>query len=208
MNQKNTSKETIYHYICDYFKENGYAPSIREIGAGVGLKSSATVHHHLKSLEADGLIRRASKKHGYTVLGASFHPQAEDKDIAIPLVGNVAAGIPIMAVENVEDCFPVPSLLLRGAGEGEAFMLHVKGDSMMNAGIEDGDILVVSVTQIVYDGDIVVARIDGAEFTVKRFYHKGNQVELRPENDAYAPLLLSTADVEIAGKVTGLMRSL
>lgn len=207
MKRKNTSKETIYRYVCDYLKENGYAPSIREIGAGVGLSSSATVHHHLKNLEADGLIRRTSKKHGYMVVGASFGNE-EEADVTIPLVGNVAAGVPIMAVENVEDRFPVPSLLLRGSSQGEAFMLHVKGDSMMNAGIEDGDILVVSSTQPVYDGDIVVARIDGAEFTVKRFYHKGDKVELRPENEAYQPILLSTAQVEIAGKVTGLMRSL
>lgn len=207
MKRKNTSKETIYRYICDYLKENGYAPSIREIGAGVGLSSSATVHHHLKNLEADGLIRRTSKKHGYMVVGASFGNE-EEADSTIPLVGNVAAGVPIMAVENVEDRFPVPSLLLRGSSQGEAFMLHVKGDSMLNAGIEDGDILVVSSTQPVYDGDIVVARIDGAEFTVKRFYRKGGKVELRPENEAYQPILLSTAQVEIAGKVTGLMRSL
>lgn len=207
MTRKNTSKEIIYHYICDYLKKNGYAPSIREIGTGVGLKSSATVHHHLKNLEAEGLIRRSSKKHGYTVIGASFGTE-DSEDVTVPLVGNVAAGTPIMAVENVEDRFPVPSLLLRGASKEEAFMLHVKGDSMVNAGIENGDILVVSSTQPVYDGDIVVARIDGAEFTVKRFYHRGEQVELRPENDAYAPLLLSTAQVEIAGKVTGLMRSL
>lgn len=207
MTRKSTSKDTVYRYICEYLEENGYAPSIREIGAGVGLKSSATVHHHLKKLEADGLIRRTSKKHGYTVVGVSF-PTAKTKDVTVPLVGNVAAGVPIMAVENVEDSFPVPSLLLHGASEGEAFMLHVRGDSMINAGIHDKDILVVSSTQAVYDGDIVVARIEGAEFTVKRFYHRGDQVELRPENDAYSPLLFPAAKVEIAGKVTGLMRSL
>lgn len=207
MTKKNTSREIVYRYICEYLKENGYAPSIREIGVGVGLKSSATVHHHLKNLEADGLIRRTSKKHGYTVLGVTF-PTTKDKDVIVPLVGNVAAGAPIMAVENVEERFSVPSLLLHGASEGEAFMLHVKGDSMMNAGIHDGDILVVSSTQPVYDGDIVVARIDGVEFTVKRFYRKGDKVELRPENEAYHSILLSTAQVEIAGKVTGLMRSL
>lgn len=204
MNRMKNPKETVYRFICDYIKANGYAPTVREIGAGVGLKSSATVHAHLKHLEADGLIRRDAKKHGYSVIGSEGFREID----SIPLVGHVAAGTPIMAVENIEDAFPVPSLLLQGASQGEAFMLHVKGDSMIRAGIEDGDVLVVSAASSVFDGDIVVARIDGAEFTVKRFYRNGTQIELRPENEAYAPMLFDPSQVEIAGKVTGLMRSL
>lgn len=204
MKRLSDTKETIYSFICDYFKENGYAPTVREIGTGVGLKSPATVHTHLKQLENEGRIHRNSKKHGYSIVDSVWKQQ----HTSLPLVGNVAAGVPIMAVENIEDHFPVPSLLLHGTSEEEAFMLHVKGDSMIHAGIENGDILVVSSSQPVYDGDIVVARIDGAEFTVKRFYRKESRIELRPENEAYQSLLLSPDRVTIVGKVTGLMRSL
>ncbi len=193
-------QDTIYHFICTYLQENGYPPTVREICSGVGLNSPATVHCHLKKLESAGLIHRDSKKHGYTVVGKA------NAAANIPLVGSVAAGTPIMAVENIEDRFPVPQILLQGCGQGDAFMLHVKGDSMVNAGIQNGDILVVSAEHQVYDGDIVVARIDGAEFTVKRLYHKGDSIELRPENDAYAPMLFSPSQVEIVGRVTGLMR--
>ena len=201
MKKLNHPQEEVYRFICGFYDSHGYPPTVREICAGVGLSSPATVHTHLKNLESKDLIRRDPNKHGYSVVRKSSGADA------VPLLGNVAAGLPIMAVENVEDAFPVPDLLLKGGDTENAFMLHVHGDSMINAGIRDADILVVSAQVPCFEGDIVVARIDGAEFTVKRLFKHEKQIELRAENEAYAPLYLDPCRVEIAGKVTGLMRS-
>ena len=125
----------------------------------------------------------------------------------MPLLGKVAAGLPIGALENREDAFPIPSLLLHHSDQDDAFMLRVQGESMHDAGIHDRDIIVIQQNSAPSDGDIVVARVDGEDVTVKRFYFKDNQIELRPENDAFAPMYFSPDRVEILGRVTGLMRS-
>lgn len=196
------SQEAIYAYICAYYQSCGYPPTVREICDAVGLSSPATVHAHLKAMEAKGLIRKDPKKQRTFTIPNLQHRQS----VEIPLLGNVAAGIPILAEENVEDAFPLPRLLTNGSGKDDAFMLHVCGDSMMNAGIFDQDIIVVSIGQHVEEGDIIVARVDGGEVTVKRLHFDGKLVCLQPENPAYQPICLPAEQVEIVGKVTGLMR--
>ncbi len=196
------SQESIYAYLCEYYGAYGYPPTVREICEAVGLSSPATVHAHLKAMEAKGLIHKDAKKQRTFII-----PNLQlARTVDVPLLGNVAAGIPILAEENVEDTFPLPRLLTSGSGKDDAFMLHVQGDSMINAGIFDQDIIVVSIGQQVEDGDIIVARVDGGEVTVKRLHCDGEQISLLPENPAYQPICLSSDRVEIVGKVTGLMR--
>lgn len=195
-------QEAIYAYLCEYHDRLGYPPTVREICEAVGLSSPATVHTHLKAMEAKGLIRKDPKKQRTFTIPEHQRPQAVD----VPLLGSVAAGTPILAEENIEDAFPLPRLLTNGSGKDDAFMLHVHGDSMIDAGICDQDIIVVSIGQQVEDGDIIVARVDDGEVTVKRLRREGAQICLLPENPAFAPICLSPDRVEIVGKVTGLMR--
>lgn len=201
---RQSKKAQIYAFICKHLDEKGFAPTVRDICSAVGLSSPASVQAHLKSLEQEGQILRDGKHHGYKVVG--IHPSyTAQKDV--PLIGHVAAGLPITAIENIEDRFPLPKILLSGSVD-ESFMLHVRGDSMIDAGIFDGDVIVVSCQGVYYDGDIVVARIDNEEYTVKRIYYHKAQIELRAANSNYPPMFFSSDRVEIAGKVSGLMRSL
>ena len=192
MNKLTDAKRTIFEYIAAKQAENGYPPTVREICEGVGLASPASVHRYLRLLADDGLILYDSNK-------------KRSKQSAVPLLGKVAAGLPILAHENTEDAFPIPDLLRHGIGEN-AFMLRVDGESMKNAGICDKDVIVVEQNAYPNDGDIVVARIDGEEVTVKRFFQKGKEIELRPENEAFSPMFFAPERVEILGSVTGLMR--
>ena len=202
MKKVNDAKEKIYQFIRSEIDRNGFPPTVREICDGVGLASPASVHRYLRMLADEGLLLAdANKKRAYTVSDS-----AHEKTASLPLLGKVAAGLPILAYENREDFFPVPSILLHGL-RSDAFMLRVDGESMKNAGICDHDIIVVELGTVPKDGDIVVARISHEEVTVKRFFQKGKEIELRPENEAFSPMIYPVEQVEILGCVTGLMRS-
>lgn len=190
--------------ILDYIKSEvttkGYPPSVREIGNAVGLRSSSTVHGHLIKLEELGYIRRdLSKPRAIELLDESV--PSRTRLIDVPLVGKVTAGTPILAVENIEDYYPIPKDLV---DYEDVFMLRVKGDSMIEAGILDGDFVLVARQETALNGEIVVALIDGEEATVKRFFHEGTHIRLQPENSTMEPLLVD--DVRILGKVIGVYR--
>jgi len=182
---------------------------VREIGEAVGLASPSTVHAHLANLERAGLIKRDPTKPRALELRREPRPEpARAADVyRLPLVGEIAAGGPLLAEQNVEEYLAVPEPL---AGGGEEFLLRVKGDSMVNAGILDGDLVVVRREQTAQDGDIVVALAGDDETaedaTVKRFFRDGRRVRLQPENDELEPIF--TDHVQILGKVTGVFRSL
>jgi repressor LexA len=202
-------QQEIWKFLTDYVDEHGYPPTVREIGEAVGLASPSTVHAHLANLERAGLIKRDPTKPRALELRRDPKPEAaRAEDVhRLPLVGEIAAGGPLLAEENVEDYVTVPEPLARG---GEEFLLRVKGDSMVNAGILEGDLVVVRREQTAQNGDIVVA-IAGTdeaaeEATVKRFFQEGRRVRLQPENDALEPIYAE--HVQILGKVTGVFRSL
>lgn len=197
-------QQAILNYIKKEVREKGYPPSVREIGEAVGLASSSTVHGHLNRLEAKGLIRRdPTKPRAIEVLDNSL-PAEDEETMKVPLVGKVTAGEPITAVENVEEYIPLPKRLY---GKDDAiFLLTVQGDSMINAGILDGDKLVVRQQQTANNGDIVVAMTNDGEATVKRFFKERDHIRLQPENEKLAPLLLP--QVTILGKVVGLFREM
>lgn len=202
MQKVGNAKDKIYRFILSLQEKNGYPPTVREICDGVGLASPASVHRYLRQLNDEGLLTvDSSKKRGYSVYTRDYK-----RSDSIPLLGKVAAGLPILAHENREDEFPVPSILLHGI-KSDAFMLRIDGESMKNAGIFDGDIIVVEQESSPRDGEIVVARVDGEDVTVKRFFQKEKEIELRPENEAFSPLFYPPERVEIIGRVTGLMRS-
>ena len=202
----------IYEYICAYTKERGFPPSVREIGAAVGLASPSTVHMHLKVLQERGLIRRDSKKpRTIEVVSDDSQPaqklasvvQDADNDvITLPIVGRVAAGTPILAEQNVEDSITLPTSIV---GDSSSFVLRVRGQSMINAGIFDGDYVIVREHHDAHDGEIVVALIDESA-TVKTFYRERDQIRLQPENDAMNPIYVK--DAAIIGRVTALIRSI
>ncbi|NLJ61088.1 MAG: transcriptional repressor LexA [Firmicutes bacterium] len=190
--------------ILDYIKQEtetqGYPPSVREIGRAVGLKSTSTVHGHLSQLEKKGYIRRdSSKPRAIEVLpAAGVLPRSAS--VAVPLVGRVTAGLPVLAVENIEDYFPLP----KDFGEpGTLFMLRVSGDSMIEAGILDGDYVIVRQQENAENGEIVVALIDD-EATIKRFFKEKDKIRLQPENSFMDPIIVDNAS--ILGKVTGVVR--
>ncbi|GGA24896.1 LexA repressor [Paenibacillus physcomitrellae] len=185
----------------------GYPPSVREIGEAVGLASSSTVHGHLDRLEKKGLIRRdPTKPRAIELLGQE---ESEDSNMfahtvsRIPVVGKVTAGVPITATENIEDYFPLPNHYV---GDKEVFMLAVIGESMIEAGIHNGDYVIVRQQQTAENGDIVVAMTEEDEATVKTFYKERDHIRLQPENPAFEPLRLK--HVTILGKVIGLFRDL
>jgi len=189
----------IIRYIKHSIQSRGYPPSVREIGEAVGLKSSSTVHNYLCRLEEKGLLRRdPTKPRAMEILD-------DDKDsfremIMVPILGRVAAGTPLLAVENMEDMFPMPADF---AGRGEFFMLRVKGNSMVEAGILEGDLVLVRQQPSVNNGDIAVALLDD-EATIKRFFREDGHIRLQPENYQLSPIIVD--DVTVLGKVTGLVR--
>lgn len=195
-------QDRILAYIQAEIKSRGYAPSVREIGEAVGLRSPSTVHGHLTRLEKKGLLHRDAMKP--RAMGLS-NVKNEERELTsrvanIPLVGRVAAGSPIIAEENMEGVLPLPAEFV---GEGELFMLRVRGDSMINAGILNEDYLVVRSQPDASNGEIVVALIED-EATVKRFYKENGHFRLQPENDYMEPIIVS--DVKILGKVVSLLR--
>ena len=206
----------IYDFIRAYSDEHGYPPSVREIGSAVGLASPSTVHMHLKALEEHGLIKRDSKKprtievmegrqaSAEPVPASELASVTQDVDantIRLPLVGRVAAGVPILAEQNVEETLALPTSVV---GDASSFVLRVRGDSMINAGIFDGDYIVVKEQQDAHDGEIVVALIDDSA-TVKTFYRERDRIRLQPENDAMDPIYVENPI--ILGRVTALIRS-
>jgi repressor LexA len=206
-------QQEIWTFLTQYVDEHGYPPTVREIGEAVGLASPSTVHAHLANLERAGLIKRDPTKPRALELRRDPKPEparaaAPDDVHRLPLVGEIAAGGPLLAEQNIEDYVAVPEPLARGGGE--EFLLRVKGDSMVNAGILDGDIVVVRRQQTARDGEIVVALAgldeSADEATVKRFFRENGRVRLQPENDALEPIYAD--HVQILGVVTGVFRAL
>jgi len=188
----------ILNYLQDFFDENGYPPSVREICKAVGAKSTATVFNYLNDLQDKGYIRKAdNKKRALEILSSSKKPTKN-----IPLVGKITAGEPIEAQENIEDVYALPAELF---SSGELFMLRVQGESMILAGIYDGDKIIVRKQESADNGQIVAAMIDG-EATVKRFYKESKHIRLQPENDTMSPII--TKNAEILGVVVGLIRKI
>ncbi len=207
MDELTERQQSILNFIIREIRDKGYPPSVREIGRAVGLKSPASVHSHLKTLEKLNYIRRdPSKPRAIEVL---YNKNGDEKKIDkellnIPIVGRVTAGEPILADENVEDYFPIPIEYIKTSGK-EIFMLRVQGDSMVNAGIFNNDYVIAQKQNYANDGDIVIALIED-EATVKTFYKGENEIRLQPENPAMDPIIVP--DVYILGKVIGLYRNL
>ena len=193
-------QEEILEYIQETILKKGYPPAVREICEAVHLKSTSSVHSHLSTLEEKGFIRRdPTKPRTIEILDDTFNFNRREMT-NVPVVGAVAAGQPLLAEQNIEDYFPIPVELLPNA---DTFMLRVKGDSMINAGILDGDQIIVEQTPSAQNGDIVVALLEDSA-TVKRFYREDGHYRLQPENDYMDPIIVDHVDIQ--GKVIGLFR--
>lgn len=202
MSEKISEKQQeILNYIKNCILQKGYPPSVREICQAVGLKSTSSVHSHLETLEKNGYIRRDSTKpRTIEILDDSF-TLARRELVNVPIIGQVAAGQPILAVENIDGYFPIPPEYLHNKN---TFMLRIKGESMINAGIFDGDLVLVEEQPVADNGEIVVALIDDSA-TVKRFFRENGHYRLQPENDSMEPII--TNELLILGKVIGLFRT-
>lgn len=193
-------QKEILEFMKQEILNKGYPPTVRDICEAVKLKSTSSVHSHLETLEKNGYIRRdPTKPRAIEIIDENFN--LTRREVAnVPMVGRVAAGEPILAVENVESYFPIPTEYMPNA---EAFMLKVKGESMINAGIFDGDNVLVEKCNTARNGDMVVALVDDSA-TVKTFYKEANHIRLQPENDTMDPIIVD--DCEILGKVFGVFR--
>jgi repressor LexA len=192
-------QQEIFDYVRKYSGEHGYPPTVRDIGKAIGLASSSTVHAHLANLEKLGVLRRdPTKPRAIEVLKDKAREVVAPA--GLPVVGQVAAGQPILADENIEEYVPVPGIA--GGDDGE-FVLRVKGDSMKEAGILEGDFVIVRRQETAGDGDIVVALV-GEEATVKRFFRENDHVRLQPENETMEPI--RTREAQVLGRVVGLCR--
>ena len=201
-------QQQVLTYIEEAMTERGYPPSVREIGEAVGLASPSTVHSHLSTLQKLGYLRRDPTKP--RAIEVRWDPNSgavlERRPVRhVPLVGDVAAGTDVLAEENVEELLPLP---VDFTGEGELFMLRVRGDSMVDAGILDGDFVVARATDTAESGDVVVAGIPGEEATVKTFRREDGAITLLPANDALEPMVFDPGDVTVFGKVVTVMRRL
>lgn len=205
-------EQKILNYMKNEIKAKGYPPTVREICAALGIKSTSTAHKDIANLVKQGYIRKdPSKPRALMVVDpedANEHIQATESItsadvVEIPVVGRIAAGTPILADQNIEDSFPVPA---RFAGNGTNFMLTVRGESMIEAGIMDGDYILVEQQSTAINGEIVVAMVDGfeSEATVKTFYREADHIRLQPENSTMSPIIVK--DVKILGKVKGVFR--
>lgn len=195
-------QNAILEFIKQMIQEKGYPPSVREIGDAVGLMSSSTVHGHLQTLEDKGYIRRDPIKPRAIEVLEIANDGIEKKVVQVPIIGRVTAGQPILAQENIEDTFPLPLELVN---DDKVFFLKVRGESMINAGILNGDLILVRQQSTASNGEIVVAMI-GDEATVKRFYREKTLIRLQPENSLMEPIY--SQDVTILGKVIGVFRFL
>ncbi|MBE5801184.1 MAG: transcriptional repressor LexA [Clostridiales bacterium] len=198
-NQRGDTQAKILAYIEKASLQNGYPPSVREICDAIGLKSTSTVHGHLIRLEKKGLLYRNSMK-PRAITVPTDHQMYKTEMVNVPIVGRVTAGAPILAIENIEDYIPLPQTML---GEGEHYILSVAGESMIDAGIMDGDYVVVRKQSTAYNGEIVVAMIED-DATVKRFYKENGHFRLQPENTTMEPIIVP--EVTILGKVVSLYR--
>lgn len=193
-------QQEILDYIKDEILRKGYPPTVREICETVNLKSTSSVHSHLETLEKNGYIRRdPTKPRAIEIIDDNFNLVRREV-VNVPIVGRVAAGQPILAVENVESYFPIPMEFMPNE---QCFMLQVHGDSMINAGIFDGDTILVEQRQTARNGEVVVALVDDSA-TVKTFYQEADHIRLQPENDSMDPIIVS--DCQILGKVFGVIR--
>lgn len=200
MNELTDKQKLIYNYIKSEIKTKGYPPSVREICALMNLRSTSTVHTHLAALSKKGYIQRSgSKNRSIKILDENFYGKNLNF-ISVPVLGKVTAGIPILAVENIEEYFPISFDYVK---DDEVFMLRVVGDSMLGAGINDRDLVLVKKQETANNGDIVVALIDDSA-TVKTFIREDKHIKLMPHNDKYEPII--TKNVSIIGKVIGLFR--
>ena len=205
-------QQQVLAYMKETIKLKGFPPTVREICDAIGIKSTSTVYSDIKALEVQGFIKKDPSKPRALAIVDSIskdmkEPMFESDDInmvQLPVIGNVAAGVPILSEQNIEDNIPFPA---RFIGNGNNFLLVVHGDSMVNVGINDGDYLIVQEGQTASNGDIVVAMVDGAfetEATVKRFYKEKGHIRLQPENDFMEPIIVD--DCKIVGKVKGVFR--
>lgn len=211
MNKAKERERRILEFMKAEIAEKGYPPTVREICKELGIKSTSTVHKDLKNLEAEGLIKKDPSKPRALMLVEKetqqpAAPELERSDVVdLPVVGRIAAGTPILAQENIEETFPVPAAMVPS---GNNFILTVKGESMIEAGIFDGDYILVHQQNDANNGEIVVAMVDGfeSEATVKTFYKEKDHVRLQPENPAMSPIIVN--DVRILGTVRGVFRYL
>ena len=195
MKELTRQQQAVYDFVKSYIEEKSYPPTIREIGAAVGLSSTSTVHSHVKTLIDKGYLVSS--------------PSTQNKQrhvMDVPCVGTVAAGTPILAFDDVTESLPLPTSLLHGAKKGEAFILEVKGESMIEAGINSGDMIVVNSGLGAENGDIVVARVCGDTATVKRIFYENPKIRLQPENSGMEPIYADYDNVEVLGRVVALLR--
>jgi repressor LexA len=198
--RKGTKQNEIYDFLKKYTEDKGYPPSVREICEAVSLRSTSTVHGHLKRLEKKGLIHRdPTKPRALEISELSMHKR---EVIDIPIIGKVTAGVPILAVENIEDTFSIPLNFVKN--NNQLFILNVAGESMIEAGIQDGDLAIIEKTEDAANGDIVVALIDN-EATIKRFFKEKEHIRLQPENSTMKPIIVR--DCTILGRLVGLYRT-
>jgi repressor LexA len=194
----------VYDYIADFVQTRGYSPSFEEIGDGMGLNSLATVHKHISNLEKKGLLKRdynRSRSIDLLPIKGKMKQAMSMDPLRLPLLGRIAAGRPVEAMET-----PETISLADFVRSKEVFVLEVRGDSMQDEHIVDGDYVLVEKVKTAHDGDIVVALVEGSETTLKRFYREGDQVRLQPSNAAMAPIMLPAASVQIQGRVIGVLR--
>lgn len=195
-------QQEILEYIKDEILHKGYPPAVREICQAVNLKSTSSVHSHLETLEKNGYIRRdPTKPRAIEIMDDTFNLNRREM-VNVPILGNVAAGEPLFAEENIEDYFPIPAEMVPNS---EVFMLHVRGKSMINVGILDGDNVLVQQQSTAKDGEMVVALVEDSA-TVKTFYKEDGYIRLQPENDTMEPIIVP--DCQILGKVFGIFRFL
>jgi repressor LexA len=195
----------VYDYIANFIQERGYCPSFEEIGDGMGLNSLATVHKHVSNLEKKGLLKRDyNRSRSIDILppkGRMKQALAVNNSLTLPLLGRIAAGRPIEAVQN-----PETISLADFVRSKEVFVLEVRGESMQDEHIMDGDYVLVEKSKIAHNGDIVVALVDGSDATLKRFYREGDNIRLQPSNAAMQPIIVPAASVDIQGRVIGVLR--
>ena len=196
MNELTRQQQAVYDFVKSYIEEKSYPPTIREIGAAVGLSSTSTVHSHVKTLIDKGYLVSSPSTQRTIALAMPENKQRHVMDV--PCVGTVAAGTPILAFDDVTESLPLPTSLLHGAKKGEAFILEVKGESMIEAGINSG--------LAAENGDIVVARVCGDTATVKRIFYENPKIRLQPENSGMEPLYADYDNVEVLGRVVALLR--
>ncbi len=198
-------QKDVLDYVKSYIVSHGYPPTVREIGSALGINSPATIHAHLKNLEKKGIIRKDnSKNRAIELLVENEYMPANEKVVEVPLLGKITAGSPIEAIETPDEFFSLPSYLLPKGKE--VFTLKVSGTSMINAGILDGDVVIVERRNTARNGEIIVAMTDDNEVTLKTYYKEKNHFRLQPENDTMEPIILN--NVIILGKAIGLYRKI